>query len=137
MSNQTLRRGGGCLCGAVRYEVCGPLRDVVNCHCTMCRRAGFLSNIGLARADFVIERGESLRSYASSDSVRRYFCSTCGSPIYWDPLRRDFVVIAAGTLDQPTGLKTVAHIYVGDKPDYYEISDGLPIHLGPMYEQES
>jgi hypothetical protein len=29
---------GACLCGAVRYEVKGPLRDVVNCHCSMCQR---------------------------------------------------------------------------------------------------
>ena len=29
---------GGCLCGAVRYEVRGPLRDVLICHCTECRR---------------------------------------------------------------------------------------------------
>jgi len=29
---------GGCLCDAVRYEVSGPLRDVVNRHCTMCQR---------------------------------------------------------------------------------------------------
>ncbi len=130
-------RVGGCLCGQVRYEVRGPLRDVVNCHCTMCRRAGFLANIGLARTDFVLTASTSLSSYASSDSVRRYFCGHCGSPIYWDPLRRDFVVIAAGTLDQPTGLKTAAHIYVADKPDYYEIEDGLPQHEGPMYEQES
>jgi hypothetical protein len=27
---------GGCLCGAVRYEVRGPLRDVLICHCGEC-----------------------------------------------------------------------------------------------------
>ena len=29
---------GGCLCGGVRYKVARPLRDVVLCHCSMCRR---------------------------------------------------------------------------------------------------
>jgi hypothetical protein len=33
-----IRKTGGCLCGAIRYEVRGPLRPVVDCHCTMCRR---------------------------------------------------------------------------------------------------
>lgn len=31
-------RSGGCLCGAVRYEVRGPLRDVLIGHCRECRR---------------------------------------------------------------------------------------------------
>jgi predicted metal-binding protein len=35
---------GGCLCGAVRYEISGDLRDVVNCHCSKCRR--FHGNFG-------------------------------------------------------------------------------------------
>ena len=29
---------GRCLCGAVAYEVRGPLRDVLICHCEECRR---------------------------------------------------------------------------------------------------
>ena len=29
---------GGCLCGAVRYRVDGPLRPVTVCHCGQCRR---------------------------------------------------------------------------------------------------
>ena len=33
-----LRATGSCLCGAVRFEVAGPLRDVVECHCAMCRK---------------------------------------------------------------------------------------------------
>jgi len=35
---EAVRATGGCLCGAVRYEVLGPLRDVVLCHCSHCRR---------------------------------------------------------------------------------------------------
>ncbi|WP_442475962.1 GFA family protein [Roseovarius litorisediminis] len=29
---------GSCQCGAVRYEVAGPLRQVVGCHCSQCRK---------------------------------------------------------------------------------------------------
>ena len=38
MSAQPQMRTGGCLCGAVRYQVRGPLRSVVMCHCSQCRR---------------------------------------------------------------------------------------------------
>ena len=24
---------GGCLCGAIRYEIRGPLRNIINCYC--------------------------------------------------------------------------------------------------------
>jgi hypothetical protein len=34
--------------------------------------------------------------------------------------------IAAGSLDQPTGLALAQHIFVADKGDYYEIVDELP-----------
>lgn len=32
------KRLGRCDCGAVLYEMTGPLRDVFNCHCFRCRR---------------------------------------------------------------------------------------------------
>jgi len=37
MTDDTSLTTGGCFCGAVRYDVSGPLRDVVNCHCNMCQ----------------------------------------------------------------------------------------------------
>src|SRR5579864_355509 len=37
-SLSTETHGGGCLCGGVRYLISGPLRGIVVCHCSQCRR---------------------------------------------------------------------------------------------------
>jgi hypothetical protein len=121
-------RSGGCLCGAVRYEVRGPLRSVVDCHCTMCRRtSGHFAAFTATRPEaLVLIESEGLRWYRSSATARRGFCEICGSSLFWEPTSGDRVSIAAGTLDLPTGLETVVHVFVEDASDYYEIGDGLP-----------
>jgi hypothetical protein len=58
--------------------------------------------------------------------VRRGFCSTCGSPLFWDPIEKDWIGIAMGAFPLPTDTKLRIHIHVADKGDYYEIADGLP-----------
>lgn len=128
------RHGGGCLCGAVRYEVRGPLRPVVNCHCSQCRRFhghhGAYS--GAAWEKVTISESGTLRWYRSSDRARRGFCAICGSSLFWDRDGRGFLAIAAGSLDQPSGLATVRHIFTADRGDYYEIADGLEQLPGSM-----
>jgi len=62
----------------------------------------------------------------SSEKVRRGFCSTCGSSLFWDPLQKDWTSVAMGAFDGPTGTRLRIHIHVADKGDYYEIADGLP-----------
>ena len=129
-----VRATGGCLCGAVRFEVRGPLRDVLVCHCVECRR--WTGNVWAATAakedDVVFLERRGLRwvdSPASDNHARRGFCSECGSSLFWDPPARDTISIAAGSLDEPTGLKTVAHIYVSQARDYEQLpDDGLPRH---------
>jgi hypothetical protein len=123
---------GGCLCGAVRYEVTGPLRPVVFCHCTQCRRSTghFLAATAARLRDFRVAEGAELRWYAASESAQRGFCGRCGSTLFWQPQGRDYVSIAAGTLDGATGLDSACHIFVADKGDYYAIEDGLPQHAG-------
>ena len=54
-------------------------------------------------------------------TARAAFCGECGASLFWRAQGRATISIAAGTLDQPTGLKTVAHIYTRDHADYYEI----------------
>ncbi len=121
------RATGGCLCGAVRYEIRGPLRDVVNCHCGQCLRthghvAAYTST---ARADLVLTEDRGLKWYASSDFARRGFCGDCGASLFWDRLDEDRISVAAGGIDSPSGLTTVRHIFTAHKGDYYEIADGL------------
>jgi hypothetical protein len=117
---------GSCLCGAVRYEVAGPLRPVIGCHCTMCRKqTGHYMAATAAKLDsFRITKKEGLRWFRSSPTARRAFCQICGSTLFWQGDGRDYIAIAAGTLDGATDLAIAGHIYCADKGDYYEISDG-------------
>ena len=119
---------GSCLCGAVRYEVAGPLRDVIECHCAMCRKThGHIGAYTAApKSALTIVESRGLRWYASSDKARRGFCSECGGTLFYDPLQKDHMSIAAGTLDPPTGLKTSLQIYVAHRGDYYEIDPAIP-----------
>jgi hypothetical protein len=122
-------RTGGCLCGAVRYRVDGPLDDVVACHCSQCRRTSghHAAATGARRADVTIE-GEVAWYESTPGVIRRGFCPTCGSNLFWDRMAAERLDIWAGTLDGATGIRLVEHIFVADKGDYYPIADGLPQH---------
>ena len=125
------RATGRCLCGAVTYEVRGPMRDVSICHCVECRRwSGYLgafSRVAEARLDV---SGDALRWIDSPDSdrhARRGFCGECGSSLFWQPAGVDYVNVAVGTLDQPTGLPIAGHWYTHQAGDWDVLpDDGLP-----------
>ncbi|MEM7168979.1 MAG: GFA family protein [Pseudomonadota bacterium] len=126
--NQKKRASGGCLCRSVRFEVKGEMRPVVACHCRQCQRwhGHYASYSAATRDDVVFSSDEGLTWFHSSESARRGFCAHCGTSLFWDRLAGDILSIAAGVLDQPSGLETVRHIFVKDKGDYYELDDGLP-----------
>jgi hypothetical protein len=119
---------GGCLCGAVRYRVRGELRGVIACHCSQCRRTSghFAAMTSAPSANIELTNSERLVWYRSSDTAERGFCGTCGGNIFWKLSGRDAISITAGTLDAPTHLAMVEHIFVADKSDYYTIDDELP-----------
>lgn len=119
---------GGCLCGAVRYQVTGPLRDVINCHCGMCQRlhGNFGPHTKARKSNITVTRDDGLEWFKTSDIARRGFCRICGSGLFWEPFDMDATGIIAGTLDGPTTLKTMGHIFVGEKPDFYDVTDDLP-----------
>jgi len=124
----TAPRGGGCLCGAVRYEVRGALRPIIMCHCTQCRRmtGHFMAATAARHADFRVVADGGLKWFAASEQARRGFCAGCGSTLFWQGVGRDYISIAAGTLDDSSGLEVAGHIFIADKGSYYEIADGTP-----------
>lgn len=119
---------GNCLCAAISYTVAGGLREVINCHCSQCRRFhGHFAAYTAAQRDEVTvhDQDKQLTWYCSSEKARRGFCARCGSSLFWDEYLSGWLRIAAGTLDQPTGLRTVAHIYTADQGDYYVLTDDV------------
>ena len=129
---------GGCLCGAVRYALEGKLRDVVECHCEMCRRThGHVSAytaVPKSKLRLVEERG--LTWYRSSKIARRGFCSICGSSLFWDATDEKHTSVAAGTLDSPTGLKTVVQIHGADAGDYYTPRSDIPLRADGSFAED-
>jgi hypothetical protein len=119
---------GGCLCGGVRYQARGELREVVACHCSQCARTTghHYAATNCASENFRLEKEETLRWYRSSEVAERGFCHRCGGNLFWRRIGGDVISITAGTLDQPTGLKIAYHIFCASKSDYYDITDDLP-----------
>lgn len=127
MAETREQHAGSCLCGAVRYRLRGLLRPVVDCHCSMCLK--WHGHVGAYSdaddSDLAVEGDDALAWYRSSDFATRGFCRRCGSSLFWKRDGAARTSIAAGTLDQPTGLETVRHIFTEHLADYYAIADGL------------
>lgn len=119
---------GTCLCGAVSFEVEGDLHAPDACHCTKCRKFSghYFVSTDVKKDALKITGAGNVTWYDSSVKVRRGFCSTCGSSLFFDPPHLDWIGVAMGAFDAPTGVNLGMHIFVADKGDYYEITDGLP-----------
>ena len=128
----SIRATGGCLCGAVRYSVRGPLRStVVACHCEYCRRftGGLWTGTTARKDDVVIEQGATLAWYAvePEGDRGRGFCSQCGSSLFGDG--SELMAIAAGSLDAPTGLRLAVHSWTSESADYWSFDPAIPRKL--------
>jgi hypothetical protein len=129
---------GGCLCGAIRFQVNGRMRDVVVCHCAQCLHwHGHCATYSAARmAEMVLQGEESLSWFPSSPGARRGFCRHCGSSLFWQAAPAESppatISISAGALDGPTGLRTVRHVFTAGRADYYDITDDAKQTDGSM-----
>ncbi len=119
---------GSCLCGRVSFVVTGDLKAPDACHCLQCRKHSghYFASTDMPKAAVTITGQENLSWYQSSAKVRRGFCATCGSSLFFEPLARDWIGIAMGAFDTPTATHLEMHIFMAEKGDYYEIADGLP-----------
>lgn len=120
---------GGCLCGAVRYEIDVADETASTCHCSMCRRqsgGAFMAFITVPREHFRLLRGE-IRGYRSSEFGLRGFCAVCGTPL---TMAYDFepeaIGIVTGSLDDPEAVPPDRHWGSESMLTWLRLADGLP-----------
>lgn len=133
-STRALR--GGCLCGALEYEVADAFSYAFNCHCSLCRRAtgaAFKPTAGIAREKLRLTRGLERRAIyggAGEEGAHDVHCAACGSLLYSVVREGAWAHVAMGTLiDAPT-IRPTHHIFVGSKAPWFEITDKLPQYDG-------
>ena len=122
---------GGCLCGAVRFQINGAIRNIIYCHCSQCRKAqgsAFATNGIVQASEFSIVSGENnMTGFNVSEDQVKYFCKTCGSPIVSKRTSvPDQVRVRLGTIDSPISERPSAHIFVGSKANWEDICGELP-----------
>ena len=122
---QTLK--GGCQCGAVRFEVTGPLTHASICHCRMCQKAFgnyFAPLVSVRGSDFRWIRAEPKR-FQSSNLVQRGFCPECGTPLTYEA--PDGLAVAIGAFDHPQVIEPTIQYGVESRVAYLDYLNDWPV----------
>jgi len=127
----TMQAEGGCLCGALRYRVAGPLVDAGYCHCRLCQRASGAPVVAwftVAVGAFTWQLG-SPRIYRSSALYQRESCAVCASQIGFRRIHEPrFVDLTIASLDEPGDLVPEYHIWRMSRLPWFDTADSLPRH---------
>ena len=113
-----MTKTGSCLCGKTTYRVDSLNKDIVWCHCTMCRRASETAAVPW----MTVSRnechwtGDAPQKFQSSDHGTRYFCGTCGSPLAFCTTKHpDDLDLTVSTLQNPEQFAPVRHVWTSTR----------------------
>lgn len=128
----TLPLTGGCLCGAVRYEIAAPLVFAAYCHCTRCQRrtgAAASASARIAPGSLRVLSGQELiKAWRPTEGFAKVFCSNCGGAL-WSQSQQDpeAISVRMGTFDADPGIRPSSRAYVAYAAPWEPIpDDGLP-----------
>ncbi|MBO9708345.1 MAG: GFA family protein [Caulobacter sp.] len=122
---------GGCLCGAVRYEITQSPMGAGACHCRACQYAsgGGPNYVALIpKNGFKVTRGAPkrfTRPGGSGADVTRVFCGECGTPL-WSEGAMPFLPVKVGGFDDPSALEPGIHLWTSAAPPWHPIGPGRP-----------
>ena len=124
---------GGCLCDAIQYEVNGKPIGMVKCHCRDCQRktgGGHAATLMFKADDLTITSGTpkvfAIAGESGNEALWR-FCPDCGSYLFaGSTARPDFVGVQAGSLDDPSVFKPMAHVWTVSAQRWDRLDPELP-----------
>ena len=120
-----------CGCGAVTLRLPAPSRLVVACHCIDCqRRTGAPFGIGVFYAAEAVTIEGSPKQYtrgaASGGKVHNYFCTTCGSTVYWKADNLPAMIgVAVGALADPNHPAPARSVFEQSKHAWVQIEGAI------------
>jgi hypothetical protein len=124
---------GGCLCGAVRYEIKADAPIGARyCWCRVCQYLGAGTGAvgALFRTQDVDVSGPLTDYVCQADSgsiMHRRFCAQCGTPVFSEAEQRpQFIFVRAGTLDDPDLAAPSATIWAKSAPGWACFDPNLP-----------
>ena len=118
---------GGCQCGAITYRFKGPFPAAYACHCGECKKqsaSAFSMSIPMQYEALQVEgKPSSFESKAFSGKVKRnYFCGNCGTRLWHSGSNPpDAITLEVGTLDDPSGIAPLGHLWVSKKQPGIEL----------------
>lgn len=118
---------GGCLCGSCRYESTGEPINVRACHCHRCQKATgapFYARVLVSRD--TVEMSGPVRWFDAGTSVRRGFCTECGTTLFSERPNDNVIGLTMGSLDEPNAFSPSEHIWTSSKQQWIKLDDGLP-----------
>ena len=134
-----VRFTGGCLCGAIRYEVNSEPQRIANCHCDDCRKAtgsAVATNIFVADDSVVMTQGEP-KSFShiadSGNTMVKEFCANCGSQVFGHSNGRPGIKsIKVGSIDDASFVRPQVNVFLRRALPFTQIDrslacfDGMP-----------
>ena len=119
-----------CLCRGVTYEITGPIQRTRYCHCAHCRKFSGTAHAAwglIETAHLTVERSSGGFSKYNSGNGLRVFCSSCGSPLWYEPTGLpQFRGIPLGVIDDEGVPVPQMHVWTKSKVSWASISDELP-----------
>jgi hypothetical protein len=115
----------------VEYRVADAFRYALNCHCSRCRAgtgSAFKPLAGIEREHFAVTAGADALMVYGEDDLNDTRCGVCGSLLYSVVRDGAYVHVAMGSLVDEPAIRPTAHIFVGSKAPWFEITDDLPQH---------
>jgi hypothetical protein len=122
---------GRCACGNVTIDIAGEPVGTRQCWCRQCQQAsggGPTHNAMFRTEDVAITGKLGSHSYlaASGNSLIKWFCPDCGSPVFaQSSARPQFRTVRFGALDEPHGLRPKVAIWTDDAPDWAVIDPAM------------